>query len=283
MNTLDLEQLVSFDQSGNLSMVAQEFSISQPSVTRTMQRIEQELGVSLFSRTKNKIELNEIGKAAAEEAKLVLAQFENMKTNLLSLERQKKTICIASCEVHCIAQIVSLLRSEFPLMTISSEIKTTKPLLEGLENGLYDLVILPFEPKQNGIVSKRIGEEHLMIVLPKTHRLAKKNSIELREMNGENMLLYSEIGFWKDIVDEKMPSSRFLIQTERFSMEELMLNSTLPYFVTEKTQENPSVTENRVTLKIKDEDANPTFYLVTKANNSRRFAEIFKKEAINNV
>lgn len=275
MNTLDLEQLVAFAESGNLGIVAERFSISQPSVTRTMQRLEAELGADLFTRSKNKIKLNEVGHLAAEEAKLVLSQLHQMKQSVSALDRQRRTISIASCEVFCIAEIVSQVRALFGDMTISSEIKTTAPLLTGLEDGLYDLAILPFPMEKDGYLCKKIGEEHLMVALPDTHRLAKKKALTFADMNGENMLLYSEIGFWKEVVHEKMPDSRFLIQSERYTLQELMLHSSLPYFVTEKTVTPDFPPASRTAIPLTDAEANPSFYLVARTENKRRFRTLF--------
>ena len=60
----ELEQLIAFADTGTLSKVAEAFHISTPSVTRSMKNIEEEFGVFLFHRTKNRIELNETGKVA---------------------------------------------------------------------------------------------------------------------------------------------------------------------------------------------------------------------------
>ncbi len=275
MDTIDLEQLVCFSEAGSLSAVAEQFSVSQPSVTRTMQRLEQELGVTLFTRTKNKLTLNEVGLLAAEEARLTLSQLTQMKKSVQALDRQLKTINVASCEVFCIAEIVSRVRALFGDMTIASEIKNTVPLLEGLRSGLYDLVILPFTPDDTNLISKRIGEEHLKVVLPKEHRLAGHESVIFDDLNGANMLLYSEIGFWKDVVDKNMPDTRFLIQSERYTFAELIHNSVLPFFTTEKAQQGLSLPENRVCVPISDEEANPSFYLVCKKENRSRFRSLF--------
>ena len=61
----ELRQLAAFAELGTLSRVAEEFHISTPSVTRTMQHVEDAFAVPLFTRGKNKIELNETGKLAA--------------------------------------------------------------------------------------------------------------------------------------------------------------------------------------------------------------------------
>ena len=57
----ELKQLAAFTDLGTLSRVAEEFHLSTPSVTRSMQHLEQYFGVPLFTRGKNKIELNETG------------------------------------------------------------------------------------------------------------------------------------------------------------------------------------------------------------------------------
>ena len=61
----ELRQLAAFARWGTLSRAAEELHISQPTLSRTMQSLEEEFGVSLFVREKNKIELNETGRRAA--------------------------------------------------------------------------------------------------------------------------------------------------------------------------------------------------------------------------
>ena len=72
----ELRQLVAFADLGTLSRVAEEFHISTPSITRSMQHLEETFGVPLFLRGKNKIELNETGNAAVEAARRLLQEAE---------------------------------------------------------------------------------------------------------------------------------------------------------------------------------------------------------------
>ena len=69
----ELEQLIAFADLGTLSMAAQKLHISQPTITRTMQHLEETFGVPLFVRGKNKIILNETGKRAVEQARGLLS------------------------------------------------------------------------------------------------------------------------------------------------------------------------------------------------------------------
>ena len=63
-----LEQLDAFARHGTLSAAAQALHTSQPSMTRAMQKLEDELGVALFIRSKNHLALNETGRRAAQYA-----------------------------------------------------------------------------------------------------------------------------------------------------------------------------------------------------------------------
>jgi len=69
---LQLKQLVAFAEYGTLSKAAEMLHISQPTLTRTMQKLENEFDVLLFYRTKNKMELNENGKLAVIYANKIL-------------------------------------------------------------------------------------------------------------------------------------------------------------------------------------------------------------------
>ena len=68
-----LEELVVFAKTKTLAKTAEELHLTQPSVTRGMQRLEEELGVTLFDRQPNRIRLTATGELAAEKAVAVLA------------------------------------------------------------------------------------------------------------------------------------------------------------------------------------------------------------------
>ena len=69
-----LEQLEAFARCGTLSGAAEELHLSQPALTRSMKKLEEEIGAPLFERTKNRMALNENGQAAAEYADRILRE-----------------------------------------------------------------------------------------------------------------------------------------------------------------------------------------------------------------
>ena len=69
-----LEQLIAVAECGTLSQAAGKLHISQPALSRSIQKLESELQAELFLRSKNKIELNDNGKLAVECARKVVGQ-----------------------------------------------------------------------------------------------------------------------------------------------------------------------------------------------------------------
>lgn len=271
----EMQYLIAFAKTGTLSEVAEQFHISQPTVTRSMKHIEEEFGVALFERTKNSIKLNEIGLLAAEEAEMVIKQTDGMLRRVRAYDRASHTISIGTSAAVQIPELIRQLSESYPEMSISSELKKPEALMNGLRKDTYQLIILPYRPDDTDLISIRVGEENLMFFLTRNHRFAKRKSLTLAEMNGENMLLFSEIGFWRDLVTQKMPDSRFLVQNERYTLEELIVNSVLPCFITNLSGGNESLKEKRVCVPIADPEVNVTYYLVCKRENGRRFGALF--------
>lgn len=280
-----LEQLLVFAKCGTLSKAAEELHISQPSLSRTMQQIEAELGVSLFERQKNRLMLNENGLLAVDYAQKVVDQLDDLVFRVRSFDRMNRTISIGSCAPIPGAQLVKKLRQCYPDMTISSEIKSFSQLKEGLIQDTYQFIILPAadgtRPDMSG-VSETVGcfitplsEEHLMFALPQDHPKAKAKSLHLADINGQNMIVMPNLGFWREVIDEKMPDSRFLVQTDRTSFEDLIQASVLPYFTTNLAIDDYPHPEDRVFIPISDPEVNVTFYFVAKEKDRKKFSRIF--------
>lgn len=275
-----LEQFVTFYQTGTLRETAERLHISQPTLTRNMQKIEAEFDVPLFIRTKNSIALNETGYIVAEDAQMILKHTDNMLRRARDFNRAQRTILLGTCTPVLIMEIMQKLSVLYPQATVSSETQNIPQLLEGLDNDVYQLILLPFCLEEQHLHAVKWQEEHLFFLLPKQHRFAHRKFLSVSEMNGENMLLFQDIGFWRDLVEEKMPDSRFLVQTERYTFLELVENSTLPSFTTDFYHASLSLAtnENRVKIPIADPEFNVTYYLVYKKKNAKKFAGLSEME-----
>lgn len=269
-----LEQFIAFYHTGTLIEAAEQLHISQSTLTRSMQKLESEFGVPLFRRTKNSITLTEAGKMAAIDAEMILHQYKNMLYRIQDYDRRNRTIYIGSCAPVPITRVSPPLTNLFQSSTISSELGGISDLMSGLQENKYQLIILPAKAEEDGLYSIPICKEQIFFCLHKKHRLAKRKSISTSEMNEENMLLLQDIGFWYDLVKEKMPDSRFLMQTDRYNFIELAVNSTMPFFAT-KSLDYARAETDRIWVPIKDPEFTVTYHLVCKKENKKKFDRLF--------
>ena len=108
-------------------------------------------------------------------------------------------------------------------------------------------------------------KETLFVCVPKNHELAGYKKLSFKDINGFNFLLRSELGFWDAICRKKMPASKFLVQTDEFTMNELVRSSSLPCFITDVVMSDRFTdTAGRVAIPVTDPEVNVTFYLVVR-------------------
>lgn len=257
-------QLVAIADTGTLSKAAEIVHISQPALTRSIQKLEAEWNVTLFDRQKNKITLNRTGELAVRYARRILDDVNTMTNAIQAFERSLHTISIGSCAPGPLLELLPELTERFYGMALSSETVSSKNLLPGLENGIYQLIITDTEVTATDIVCCPFCSEQLYLTVPPAHPLAnRKDGIYLEDMAGETMLLFKEIGIWKNRVISKMPQTNFTLQDHDEAFSALVQVSALPAFASDLTlkhNEQRAEQTNRLTLPILDPEAHITFY-----------------------
>ncbi len=277
LDLLDLEQLVAFADYGTLSKAAEKLHLSQPTITRTMKRIEDSFGVPLFVRGKNKIAFNKTGEKAVEYARALLTDAENIVQQVQAFDRGLHTITVESCAPAPLWLLLPSLSKEFPNKTISSKLAEIPDIIRNVSSGICEIGILPYSIDLEQVDSIPIIQENLSVCIPKDHDMAKYQSLTFEMLNGFNCLLKSQIGFWNEMCHEKMPSSRFLVQTDEFEFEELVKESALPCFTTNLVNDMDVIFQKRTIIPITDPEANVTYHLIYASKNQkyRRVAEKF--------
>ena len=135
-----LTQLMAVAEHGTLSAAAEALHISQPSLTRSMQKLENVLGVALFERKKNRVLLNEAGLLAVEEAGKVLSAAEGMETRMAAYARSLRTIAVGSCAPAPMWEVTPLLSRQYPEMTITAEMNEPDKLEETLATVMANII-----------------------------------------------------------------------------------------------------------------------------------------------
>ncbi|MGI6009957.1 MAG: LysR family transcriptional regulator [Ruminococcus sp.] len=270
-----LEQFIAFVQNGTLSRAAEELHISQPALSRSMKKLEDEFGVSLFERGRSKIVLNDTGKIAAEYARKVLEADREMMEKTLAFERSRCTIIFGSCASLPANKLIPIIQENFCQMAITSEVSGDDKLIEGLKKRVYHLAILHKLPGDEEIFYRKFMDERLAVTLPSNHPLAAKKSISFQDLQGISILAHGGSGFWLEICRKHLKETKLLVQESMGTLSELVDASTLPVFNSDKAMQLRDTTNGRVTIPISDDSASITYYLACLKSEKGKYSGIF--------
>lgn len=270
-----LEQLCAFAEYKTLSAAARVLHTSQPSLTRSMKKLEEDLNVSLFNRSKNRLELNETGKLAAAYAARVLREEQYFEERVISYDRSLHTLNIGYCAPVPQEVFTPLINSLYEGMTISADMSDDAGFLDRLANRTYQLAVTHFEPDDPRFFSKKCGHEDLYISLLPSDPLTFYPEIRLRDLDGKSILLLSRIGFWNNITTYETPHSNYLLQVQRDSFNELAGNTDYPYFSSSYYIRRNLSLPGRINVSLADDECHTDYYLVCLRSEAGRFRKLF--------
>lgn len=278
MELEQLRQLVAFAEQGTLSRAAEELHISQPSLSRTMQALEEELQAALFIRQKNRIVLNEVGQVAVEYARQVLAATEEMVRRVQLAQRTGRSVALGSCAPVPIQDLRPLLQELYDGVAVAPELNSSdNALVDGLRQGRYQIVVTHEPPPQDEeLFCFPYREEHLSLLVPVNHPLARLTAIRAADLAHQNLLLYSEIGFWTEVCREKLPQAHFLFMNEWDAFGELVGLGAFPSFVTDAFAPGQPI-ENKVVIPIEDEDFQAVYYFLCLEKDREKFRALITR------
>lgn len=271
-----LEQLVAFHDYKTLSAAAEHLLTSQPALSRSMRKLEEEFGVSLFERSKNRLLLNENGILAAECARLVLDEQEAMIARVRALDRSRRTIAVGSVAPGPLMDLSPMLSSEYEDRTVSTELRKKEELIPLLKQGIFQFIILREFPADDEIYACPCGSEHLYVSLPSSHPLASRRSVTFAEMDGTDFLQISNVGIWEDIKKAEMPHARIYLQKDNSAIKAIAAVSSMAAFKTDISLRHNAPEPGRAVIPFSDESATVRFWCCAMKKDERKYKDWFK-------
>ena len=276
IETYLLEQFVAFAKHGTLLGAAEELHITQPTLSRSMKKLEEELGVSLFHRENSKLSLNETGKVAAEYAEKALSANQDLIDRVISFDRSLRTVSIGSCSPFPINELMPTLQDYLPGKTILTEMGSDdEHLISSLKNHQYSMVILHSLPDDKSLYCQRYLDEQIYISIDSEHPIASQSSITFSELADLRILMSGNVGFWMDICRKHLDPSNLLVQNSMDALDELVDASRLPFFNSDRMIDLGYDAPGRKSVPISDEDAHATYWLVCLASDQKKYHSIF--------
>ena len=273
MELEQLKQLDSIARCGTLSKAAKQLHLSQSALSRSIQRLEAELGLDLFDRTKNRMALNDAGELAVERARAVLAEADRMTEALRAVRDASRVLHVGTCAPAPLWHLVPAIAEREPDLVVMPEMLALTELEQGLLSGTLDFAILPYVPDLPTMLSIPLMREDLFATLPEGHPLAARDELALADLDGETFLIYSGIGFWREICERHMPRAHYVVQHDYVVFGQLAQTSPLPGFMT-NVSENKRLAAGRRIVPLTDDDVHVQFSLVALDRPAFRFRDL---------
>ncbi|HIY91426.1 LysR family transcriptional regulator [Companilactobacillus sp. HBUAS56275] len=260
-----LEELVTFKKYGTLAATAEHLMVTQPTVTRGMQKLEDELAVQIFDRQPNKISLTKAGELAAKEAQKVIDQNNRFIETVQKYDYNHRNIRVGAVAPGPLILLRHLKKSKLAQekIDINDTLLNPKDVTRELLDHNYSFVLTNQEIMTDDIESRFIGTEKLTVNLNQFTLLANKKSVSFKDLKGLSFIVIADIGIWKDITEKQIPNAKFLYQDQQEAFREITKYSDFPYFTTNISKIDRKLEmegHDQVNVPISDDTAKVDFY-----------------------
>lgn len=193
MTLSELRFIVAVARERNFRRAAEKCFVSQPALSLAVKKLEEELGLTLFERSRTDISMTPIGEKIVEQATRVLEEAGRIKEIARQgndqLSGPIKLGVIYSAGPYLLPEIIPILRHTAPEMPLDVEENLTHVLEAQLRNGVIDaaIVALPFDIP--GIQVQALYDESFVVVVPADHPWATRKSIHPDELAEQKVLL----------------------------------------------------------------------------------------------
>jgi LysR family transcriptional regulator, hca operon transcriptional activator len=209
-----LRYFVAVAEAGSVTVAAaRELHTSQPSLSRQIRDLEDEVGARLLTRRARGIELTPAGRAFLHHARSVLSQVA-AATEAARRAADPAKPCfsigfLTGHELTWMPEALRILRDELPNIDVMISSQYSPLLADALSRGKIDAAFLRRERGAPDLAFRLLIKEPLMVILPSNHRLAVRNSIAPRDLVGETFVTVSRTApVLRAIIDNYLKRSR---------------------------------------------------------------------------
>lgn len=181
-----LEQFVALARTKNFTRAADELHLSQPALSRAIQKLEDQLGSPLFERKPREVVLTDLGELLLERAKEILQLMEDTISELSEAGRRGRIRlgAIPTIAPYFLPGLLHAFAKKHPDVLVVVQEDTTENLVRRCSHGEIDLAILAQPVIARHLEVEPLFEEELLLVVPVDHPLASARSVKIEALEG---------------------------------------------------------------------------------------------------
>ncbi|MCZ6893950.1 MAG: LysR substrate-binding domain-containing protein [Gammaproteobacteria bacterium] len=209
MTLTELRYIVAVARFRHFGKAAEACFVSQPTLSVGVRKLETELGVRLFERSRSEVIVTDIGEEVVRQAETVIRAAEVIEETAAAaqdpLGRRLTLGVIYTIGPYLVPRLITSLKALAPRLSLVVEENFTDALAVSLRRGELDAAIMSLPFQGQGLISRPLYDEPFKVALPADHPLAKKKRIEADELADQTLLLLSARNCFRDQVMEACP------------------------------------------------------------------------------
>ncbi|HET6468237.1 MAG TPA: LysR family transcriptional regulator [Geminicoccaceae bacterium] len=188
----------------NFTRAAERCNVTQPSLTRAIKLLEDELGGPLFHRERNNTHLTDLGRQVEPHLRRVMEEVDGARARAVAIARLQQVELrlgiAAGVGLAPFARLIGRFCAAHPTARIVLPCAGTEQLLESLRQGELEIVVVVHEPAEpDDLHYFRLGEDAPRLALALDHRLAALDAIPLEELEGETLVAVEGCHRWASV------------------------------------------------------------------------------------
>ena len=202
MTITQLHYVLAVAEHQNFTKAAQKVFVTQPTLSMQIQKLEEELDVLIFDRSKKPIELTETGRKIVQQARNIVNESDRIKD---IVDQQKGFVgglfrlgVIPTIMPTLLPMFLNNFIKKYPKVKLKIEELHTEAIIEKLQDGHLDAAIAATPLELQGIKEQPLYYEPFVAYVPSGHRLYSKDKIEVEDLDLNDILLLEDGHCFKD-------------------------------------------------------------------------------------
>jgi LysR family hydrogen peroxide-inducible transcriptional activator len=209
MTLTELRYLVALSETGHFRKAAEQCHVSQPTLSIAIKKLEEELGICLFERSRHKITVTPTGERVVEQARTVLQETQNL-LNLAELGKDPLGSVLSVGAIYTVGpylfpRLVTQLQQTAPEMPLFIEESYTASLRGKLNSGELDAIFVALPFTEPDVATRAVYDEPFVVLLPEDHPLCGDACVDPAALADHRVLLLGEGNCFRDQVLEACP------------------------------------------------------------------------------
>lgn len=203
MELLQLQYFQTVARLEHMTKAAEELQIAQPSLSKTIARLEEDLGVPLFDRKNRQLRLNDYGKLFLDRVNRIFLELNEGKREIEERAHQGQTqITLAVSIPRVLPELLSSFLKHFPDVKFQQVLESTSSMKSQLEKAEIDFCISSVPIEGTEIIWEPLMTEEIYLIVPPEHELSSKENIYLREVKNEPFISMNTGFGFRNLTDE---------------------------------------------------------------------------------